>query len=31
VVTVDMTWEGTGPIETTQNTTVREGFVGHLG
>ena len=25
-----MTWEGTGPIETTQNTTVREGFVGHF-
>jgi hypothetical protein len=29
-VTVDMTWEGTGPIETTQNTTTRPGFVGHF-
>jgi hypothetical protein len=29
-VTVDMSWEGTGPIETTQNTTTRPGFVGHF-
>jgi hypothetical protein len=29
-VAVDMTWEGTGPIETTQNTTTRPGFVGHF-
>jgi hypothetical protein len=30
VVTVDMSWEGTGPIESTNNTTTREGFVGHF-
>jgi hypothetical protein len=30
VVTVDMTWEGTGPIAVTNNTTTFEGFVGHF-
>ena len=30
VVTVDMSWEGTGPIESTDNVTTREGFVGHF-
>jgi hypothetical protein len=30
VVIVDMSWEGTGPIESTNNTTTREGFVGHF-
>ena len=30
VVTVDMTWEGTGPIESTSNTTTFPGFVGHF-
>jgi hypothetical protein len=30
VVTVNMSWEGTGPIETTQNATARPGFVGHF-
>jgi hypothetical protein len=30
VVTVNMSWEGTGPIETTQNTSTRPGFVGHF-
>jgi hypothetical protein len=29
-VTVDMTWEGTGPIEVTNNTTTFRGFVGHF-
>jgi hypothetical protein len=29
-VTVDMSWEGTGPIESTNNTTIRPGFVGHF-
>jgi hypothetical protein len=29
-VTVDMSWEGTGPIETTNNTTTFPGFVGHF-
>lgn len=29
-VTVDMSWEGTGPIETTSNTTTRPGFTGHF-
>jgi hypothetical protein len=29
-VTVNMSWEGTGPIETTQNATARPGFVGHF-
>ena len=27
-VTVDMSWEGTGPIETTTNTTIFPGFTG---
>jgi hypothetical protein len=30
VVTVDMTWDGTGPIEATNNTTTFPGFVGHF-
>jgi hypothetical protein len=30
VVTVDMTWDGTGPIEVTNNTTTFPGFVGHF-
>jgi hypothetical protein len=30
VVTVDMSWEGTGPIEVTSNTTTFPGFVGHF-
>jgi hypothetical protein len=30
VVTVDMTWEGTGPLETTSNTTTSPGFTGHF-
>lgn len=29
-VTVDMNWEGTGPIESTSNTTTFPGFVGHF-
>jgi hypothetical protein len=29
-VTVDLAWEGTGPIESTNNTTVFEGFTGHF-
>lgn len=29
-VEVDMTWEGTGPIESTSNTTTFPGFVGHF-
>jgi hypothetical protein len=29
-VTVDMTWEGTGPIEVENNTTIFEGFTGHF-
>jgi hypothetical protein len=29
-VTVDMTWEGTGPMETTSNTTTFPGFTGHF-
>ena len=29
-VTVDMSWDGTGPIETTSNTTTRPGFTGHF-
>jgi hypothetical protein len=29
-VTVDMSWEGTGAIEVTQNTTIFPGFVGHF-
>jgi hypothetical protein len=30
VVTVDMSWEGTGPIEVTDNTTTFPGFIGHF-
>jgi hypothetical protein len=29
-VAVDMSWEGTGPIETTSNTTTFPGFTGHF-
>lgn len=29
-IAVDMTWEGTGPIESTSNTTTFPGFVGHF-
>jgi hypothetical protein len=29
-VTVDLTWTGTGPLETTSNTTIFEGFTGHF-
>ena len=29
-VTVDMTWEGTGEMETTSNTTTFPGFTGHF-
>jgi hypothetical protein len=29
-VAVDMSWEGTGPIESTSNTTTFPGFVGHF-
>ncbi|MDQ4097374.1 MAG: hypothetical protein M3144_05835 [Actinomycetota bacterium] len=29
-VTVDMTWEGTGKVETTSNTTTFPGFTGHF-
>jgi hypothetical protein len=29
-VTVDMSWEGTGPMETTSNTTTFPGFTGHF-
>jgi hypothetical protein len=29
-VTVDLAWEGTGPIETENNTTIFEGFTGHF-
>jgi hypothetical protein len=29
-VTADVTWEGTGPMETTSNTTTFTGFVGHF-
>ena len=29
-VTVDMTWEGAGPMETTNNTTTFPGFTGHF-
>ena len=29
-VAVDVTWEGTGPIESTSNTTTFPGFVGHF-
>jgi len=30
VVTVDMSWAGTGPLETTSNTTTFPGFTGHF-
>jgi hypothetical protein len=30
VVTVDMSWEGTGPVEVDSNTTIRPGFTGHF-
>jgi hypothetical protein len=29
-VAVDMSWEGTGPMETTSNTTTFPGFTGHF-
>ena len=29
-VTVDMSWDGTGPVETTSNTTTFPGFTGHF-
>lgn len=29
-MTVDLSWEGTGPIETTSNTTTFPGFTGHF-
>jgi len=29
-VTVDMSWEGTGPLEATNNTTTFPGFTGHF-
>ena len=29
-VTAHVTWEGTGPLETTSNTTVFPGFTGHF-
>jgi hypothetical protein len=29
-VTVDMTWEGTGALEATTNTTTLPGFTGHF-
>jgi len=29
-VTVDLAWEGTGPIEAENNTTIFEGFTGHF-
>jgi hypothetical protein len=29
-VTADIAWEGTGPIEATNNTTIFEGFTGHF-
>jgi hypothetical protein len=29
-VAVDLAWEGTGPIEVTNNTTIFEGFTGHF-
>lgn len=30
MITVDVSWEGTGPIEATNNMTIFEGFVGHF-
>jgi hypothetical protein len=29
-VTVEMSWEGTGPVEATNNTTIFPGFTGHF-
>ena len=29
-IAVDMSWEGTGPLEVTQNTTTFPGFTGHF-
>jgi hypothetical protein len=29
-VTADVSWEGTGPLEVTSNTTIRPGFTGHF-
>jgi hypothetical protein len=29
-VAVDMAWDGTGPIEVTDNVTTFEGFTGHF-
>ena len=29
-VSVEVSWEGTGPIEATSNTTIRPGFTGHF-
>ena len=29
-VTVDLSWEGTGPIEVDNNTTIFDGFTGHF-
>ena len=29
-IVVDMSWEGTGPLEVTQNTTTFPGFTGHF-
>ena len=29
-VSVEVRWEGTGPIESTSNTTIRPGFTGHF-
>jgi hypothetical protein len=29
-IAVDLSWEGTGPLEVTQNTTTFPGFTGHL-
>ena len=29
-VSVEVSWEGTGPIEATSNTTTRPGFTGHF-
>jgi hypothetical protein len=30
VVTVDMSWEGSGPLQADSNTTIRPGFTGHF-
>jgi hypothetical protein len=29
-IAVDMSWQGTGPLEVTQNTTIFPGFTGHF-